>query len=300
MQKSAEHSDEVPPGKERDAKIIFDEFVCGITLDESNDEIRSVAMIVLEKILGLTSTDVMKGRPMVITEGLSASLASALERINNGEPVQYVVEEAFFYGRTYAVGPAVLIPRPETEELIRAVLACKFPSQTPGRRVLDIATGSGCIAVTLSLELKGAEVLATDISADALAIARKNAQKHKADITFFHHDIFSGSLPAGQLDIIVSNPPYVTHREADQMQRNVKDFEPHLALFVPGDDPLLFYRAIIERAVGVLKTDGLLAVEINENYGAEVADLFTSARFNDVRVIRDVPGKPRVVCGRKL
>lgn len=291
-------SGETPLKKTRDAKRIFDDFVARITLDESKDEIRSVALIVLEKILGITSTDVMARNQIDLTEGLSTAVTAALKRINNGEPVQYVVNEALFYGRTFMVNSSVLIPRPETEELIRAVLPAYSSLRTSRLRVLDIGTGSGCIPVTLSVELKDAEVFAMDISPEALAVARRNAETHGATVTFFEHDVLTGSFPVRDLDIIVSNPPYVTLREADHMQRNVKDFEPHLALFVPDDDPLLFYRAIIRQAGNALNSGGLLAVEINENYGREVAQLFTSAGFHDVEVLRDVPGKPRVVRGK--
>lgn len=293
-------SDETPLKKGSNAKRIFDEFVAGITLSESRDEIESVALIVLEKILGITSTDVMARKPIELTERLSASLSDALKRINNGEPVQYVVNEAFFYGRRFMVNPSVLIPRPETEELIRAVLSSGIASPASGARILDIGTGSGCISVTLFLELQDAKVFATDISNTALDVAKRNAEMHDAAVTFFEHDVAAHSLPVNGLDVVVSNPPYVTLREADQMQRKVKDFEPHLALFVPNDDPLLFYRVIVKQAMDVLNHGGLLAVEINENFGQEVAALFRSAGFADVQILLDVPGKPRVVRGRKL
>lgn len=283
----------------REAKSIFDEFVSGITLDESKDEIRSIARMVLEKILGITPADVMGRKEVDVTEKVSASINEALKRINKGEPVQYILNEGFFYGRMFIVNPSVLIPRPETEELIHAVLSSAFRSKASKLRVLDIGTGSGCIPVTLALELKDPEIFATDISPAALAVARRNAEMHGARVAFLEHDILAHSLPVGNLDLITSNPPYVTLREADHMQANVKDFEPHLALFVPNDDPLVFYRAIVKQAMDMLNNEGLLVVEINENFGRDVAELFASAGFVDVEILKDVPGKPRIVRGRK-
>lgn len=290
-------SGEVESDTIKDAKSIFEEFVSGVTIKESKDEIRSVALIVLEKLLRIESTDVMAGKRIAITEAIHAALQEALKRINSGEPVQYVVEEAFFFGRTFIVNPSVLIPRPETEELVRAALSSGSEMSKP--RVVDIGTGSGCIPVTVALALKEAEVFATDISTAALAVARRNAERHGASVTFIEHNILEERMPIGDVDIIVSNPPYVTLQEAHQMAGNVKDFEPHLALFVPDDDPLLFYRAIIQQAVYALRPDGFLAVEINEKYGLEVAQLFVAAGFKEVQVLTDVPGKQRVVQGRK-
>ena len=294
-----ERPDKKPFNDIQDAKSIFDEFVASITLNESRDEVRSVALIILEKIMGIKSTDVLAGKHVHITERLSAAMSDALKRINHGEPAQYVVGEAFFYGRSFIVKPSVLIPRPETEELIREVLSSDARARTSQARVLDIGTGSGCLSITLSLELKDAIVFATDISKDALAVAKRNAETHGASVTFIEHDILKDTVPVPDLDIIVSNPPYVTWHEADHMQTNVKDFEPHLALFVPNDDPLLFYRTIVEQAAVLLRIDGLLAVEINENYSREVSELFSAAGFKEIRILNDIPGKPRVVRGRK-
>lgn len=287
----------------KDARSIFQELVSSITLQEHTDEVRSIALMILEHFLGLSSTEIMAGKPVSITEGLSASLAQAVTRVNDGEPVQYVIGEAFFYGRSFVVNPSVLIPRPETEELVRSVLSSKIERGMEGQQritILDIGTGSGCIPVTLALEIKGAQLVAADVSAAALAVAKINAERHNTEIRFIKHDILQGLIPIEDLNVIVSNPPYVTMAEARQMQPNVLDFEPHLALFVPDDDPLLFYRAIVRQAAKSLIPGGLLAVEINERYGQEISDLLINSGFRDVHIQKDIPGKPRVAVGRKI
>lgn len=287
----------------KDARSIFQEFVNRITLDEHKDEIRSLALIILEKLLGLSRTEIMAGKFVAITEDLTTAITGAVRRINDGEPVQYVVGEAFFYGRKFIVKPSVLIPRPETEELIRIVLSKVSLDSGVKRgdklRILDIGTGSGCIAITLSLEIDNAEVIAADVSPAALNVAKSNAVMHNTNVRLIEHDVLEGPIPFNDLDVIVSNPPYVTRREAGKMQRNVLDFEPHLALFVPDNDPLLFYKVILKQALGSLVPGGLLAVEINELYGKEVSRLLIDSGFSDVNIDNDIPGKQRVVSGRK-
>ena len=285
------------------SKSVFRKLVAQITLDENQDEKRNIALVLLDKVLGITNTDVMAGKPVAFTPDVTDSLARLVDRINNGEPVQYVVGEAFFYGRKFVVNSSVLIPRPETEELVRAVLswASSFDrsSKAEPMKILDIGTGSACIPITLSLELKKSRVFAIDVSADALAIGQRNADIHGAQVNFIELDILKRPIPLSSLDVIVSNPPYVTHAESDDMRRNVRDFEPHLALFVPDDDPLIFYRAIVSQSAGSLASGGLVAVEINERYGAEVADLFRGSGLIEVDVIKDLAGKDRVVKGLK-
>jgi len=284
----------------KDLKTIFRELISKITLHESEDEIKTIALILLEKVFGITRTDVMTGRPVTISPVISDKLIQLVDRINNGEPVQYVVGEAFFYGRKFIVNRSVLIPRPETEDIIRTVLSWR-KSHDPARsvRVLDIGTGSGCIPITLSLELNGLRCFAIDVSADALAVALSNAKALGGNVSFIQHDILSGPIRIANVDVIVSNPPYVTMAEMNGMRRNVLDFEPHLALFVPNDDPLRFYRAIVNQAAYSLSDAGLIAVEINEKYGAAVCDLFMTSGLKDVQVIKDVAGKDRIVKGLK-
>ena len=285
------------------SKSIFRKLMGELTLDEGQDERRSIALILLEKVFGITNTDVMAGRPVILTPETSRSLATFVARINKGEPVQYVVGEAFFYGRKFAVNSSVLIPRPETEELIRTVLSwttlVNRSAKTDFLTILDIGTGTGCIPVTLSLELRYARVFAIDVSADALTVARRNADILGAEVSFMKHDILKEPVRVPPLDVIVGNPPYVTLAEIEGMKTNVRDFEPHIALFVPDDDPLLFYRAIVSQARASLTDEGLLAVEINERYGPAVADLFRTSEFKEVEVVKDLAGKDRVVRGLK-
>lgn len=280
----------------KNSKTLFDDFIKQITLNESADEISSIAYLVFENLLGLNRTEILSGKYAEVTDEKIASLLNIVKRINKHEPIQYILEEADFFGRKFFVNNSVLIPRPETEELVRLMI-----DQCQGKRnlkILDIGTGSGCIPVTLALEIPNSRVYATDVSKDALNVARKNAKKNKARVTFIHHDILKDDIPAQDLDMVLSNPPYITKREMHDMKANVIAFEPHLALFVPDDSPLLFYRTIVSKSTNVLKNGGMLAVEINEKYGLQVADLFSGAGFKEIQMIRDLSGKNRIVIGK--
>ncbi|HZI23532.1 MAG TPA: peptide chain release factor N(5)-glutamine methyltransferase, partial [Chryseolinea sp.] len=216
--------------------------------------------------------------------------------LNRDEPVQYILEEANFYGRTFRVSPAVLIPRPETEELVRLVVKMSSHFSKKNLTILDVGTGSGCIAISLALELPTSEILATDISQEALNVASHNAKNLGASVQFHQHDILSANLPFS-IDVVVSNPPYIASDERITMRPNVKDYEPSLALFVDSADPLLFYRAIALQANRALMTGGVVVVEINERFGKEVAQLFITHHFKNVEIVRDVFGKDRFVKG---
>ena len=284
----------------KNSKTLFQEVVSGIRLREDAAEIRAMASVLLESICDVTKTDVLAGKAVPFPPEKAIALQRAVDRINQGEPVQYVVGEQYFYGRKFHVNPSVLIPRPETEELVRAVIAYHTASVLPHTnrlplKILDIGTGSGCIPITLFHELGGADVYATDVSAAALAVAVGNAENHQARITFIENDILREKLVLSDFDAIVSNPPYVTAREKSTMAANVLDYEPHGALFVPNDDPLVFYRAIAAQAVEMLKPGGLVAVEINEKFGVEVSRLFIDTGLREASIVRDVAGKDRVV-----
>ncbi|MBA4056020.1 MAG: peptide chain release factor N(5)-glutamine methyltransferase, partial [Marivirga sp.] len=220
-----------------------------------------------------------------------------VDRLNANEPIQYVLGETIFYGRKFLVNPFVLIPRPETEELVRLILSHLQQNRQKKPGILDIGTGSGCIPVTLALEFPSAKVSATDISDTALDVARKNALRLKASVHFYNSDILKDDLPATHFDVVVSNPPYIPWEEKAGMRDNVVEFEPHIALFVSDNDPLLFYRAIIEKALGALHSNGFLAVEINERFGKDIASLMTEKGFQEVEVIRDLFDKERIVKG---
>jgi len=284
------------------SKILFQEIVANIELEESAEEIESIVYILMEKVFGISRTEVMVDKMVDYPQEAAFELKRFVEKINHGEPVQYVIGEAYFFGRIFQVNPSVLIPRPETEELIRVVLTYESELSKNKRRIeplqiLDIGTGSGCIPITLFHEVGLAEIFATDVSNAALSVAGNNAELMEAKITFIEHNILKEKLPVLNLDVITSNPPYVTEKEKSQMKPNVLRHEPRQALFVPDDDPLVFHKMIVQEAKGALKEGGMLAVEINENFGKEVSQLFLRQGFNDVRIINDLAGKERIVKG---
>jgi release factor glutamine methyltransferase len=279
----------------KNSKVLFDDFLKRISLREPPEEISAIAHRAFEKLFQLSKADILAGKTLAISEIQTKKLIEVLERINAHEPIQYILEEADFFGRRFYVNKFVLIPRPETEELVSTVLdyCKKFSLKT----IMDIGTGSGCIPITLALEIQRPTIFATDISAEALEVAKKNATRNAAKVTFFQDDILTRPIPVDDLDAIVSNPPYITRREAGAMRDNVLKYEPHLALFVPDDDPLLFYRIILTKSKKALRPGGLLAFEINEKYGREVYELFQSHAFTDVRIVKDLSQKDRIVLG---
>jgi release factor glutamine methyltransferase len=278
------------------SKTLFRDFVNGIELLESREEIHSMAYLVFENIFGLTRTAILAEESVNLNETTRNRLDEIVARINRFEPVQYILGESFFYGRSFNVDRAVLIPRPETEELVRLVIDFVRKSNRKNYRVLDIGTGSGCIAITLALELNDIEVFGTDTSSEALVTASANAQKLKASVKYLNHDVLNSKLPFS-VDIIASNPPYIGWDQFNTMSKNVVDYEPKVALFVDSEDPLLFYKAIAKRARESLTPGGLLAVEINERFGKEVQRLFLANDLVEVEIIQDTFGKDRIVKG---
>lgn len=215
----------------------------------------------------------------------------AVKRIAAHEPLQYVTGKAPFYGLLFDVNPSVLIPRPETEELVELVLQT-FPENEP-LRVIDFCTGSGCIPITLKLKKNSWQIKATDVSPEALRTAEKNAEKYQADISFFEGDLLTvDGFPKEQVDIIISNPPYIAQKEKAEMDENVLAFEPHLALFVADDDALLFYTRIAEIAREIVTEKGRVFLELNPIYAQECAALFQNLNF-DVKLHQDLSGKMR-------
>ncbi|MBT1697176.1 peptide chain release factor N(5)-glutamine methyltransferase [Fulvivirgaceae bacterium PWU4] len=276
------------------SKLLFYDFVKAITLPESREEIQGIAYLVFENLLGLSKAQILAEKTITVSPSHEAKLRDAVQRINQHEPVQYVLGEADFFGRKFQVSPAVLIPRPETEELVRLIID---RTTTDEPKILDIGTGSGCIPITLALEIAGSIVYATDVSTAALAVAKDNAIKLNARVTFMEHDILKEELTLRALDVVVSNPPYIAPEEQRDMKSNVVDHEPHLALFTPVDDPLIFYRTIVNKAKAALRSGGLLCMEINERYGEAVLELLTAAGYKDVQIIKDLSGKDRIVKG---
>ncbi len=277
-----------------DSKRLFQQLLRDFTTDDSQAEKEAVLVWLLGSKLGLSRAEIMAGKNVRIDQSL---LDQFMHRLNNHEPLQYVLGEAEFYGRKFMVNPAVLIPRPETELLVRLVVD-HFLDNKQKIRLLDIGTGSGCIAITLALELHSSTVFATDISSDALDIAKENAKQLKAKVQFDVHDILNDSISMGPLDAVVSNPPYILENEKPLLEKKVVEYEPAQALFVPDSNPLLFHTAIAEKARQSLKPGGLLLTEINESLGKETAALFRSFGYTDVKIIKDLDGKDRVVIGR--
>lgn len=281
------------------SKQLFDELIHQITVYETQ-EAKEIVFWLLEHELNLKKIDILSNKPVISAKNIDWDLI--VTRLNSHEPIQYILGETSFYGRRFLVDDSVLIPRPETEELVDFV--CKWEQETQrveaDKKVLDIGTGSSCIAVSLAKELSNAKVWAYDISDKALGTARKNADLNEAtNVIFEKVDILQYRSDAieteKRFDVIVSNPPYVTKQEAARMRSNVLNFEPHLALFVEDNDPLIFYQAIAHFAFQALEKDGLLLVEINENLGQETAEVFSEAGFSDVTIIQDIHSKNRFV-----
>lgn len=267
-------------------------------------EAREMVYYCLEHHLGTSRHTHIINPDHIVTEEAVCHIREDFSRMASGEPMQYVLGKACFYGREFKVTPDVLIPRPETEILCRVVID-KEKSQS-GCRILDMCTGSGCIAWTLALELPGADITAVDISEGALRIA---AGQEFSDETaaagakapcFLRRDVLKEPCEiSGPYDVIVSNPPYVMESEKAQMRENVLDHEPHLALFVSDDDPLLFYRAVAQWAQQLLRSGGSGIVEINEALAPETEEVFISHGFDGVEAIQDLNGKDRFVTFRK-
>ena len=252
-------------------------------------ELQAMIRVICEDIFNYDQVDVALRQESELPDFVPQRVADIIARLRRHEPLQYIVGHARFHGHRFKVTPAVLIPRPETEQLVDLIV-----DENPGSdlRVLDMGTGSGCIAISLARALKFAQVDAFDISRDALAVARDNAAALKVRVRLFESDMLSPQ-PPGRYDIIVSNPPYVCWSEREAMDRNVKDYEPGQALFVPDNDPLLFYKAIAPYAAQSLERGGRLYLEINQRFGSEVKRLLEAAGFNDVRIIDDSYGNPR-------
>lgn len=261
-----------------------------------NGEARAVTDYVLDVCFGLSKADILCGAVEEMTAEKTAELNKIFGRLMEGEPVQYVLGRAEFSGRWFNVRPGVLIPRPETEELCAWITADSKASASP--KVLDIGTGSGCIAITLQLDMPESKVTAWDISADALDVARENAQQLGANVNFVKLDALNAK-PEGEWDVIVSNPPYICEKEKKDMAVNVLEHEPHTALFVPDADPLLFYRAITRLAVQTLSKGGRLYFEINPIYADDTCRMMQAEGMTAVELRSDMYGKQRMAKGIK-
>ena len=259
------------------------------------EEIGSFFNMLLEEYTGLTRLDLALNPQKQLAQLQLQQLENALKRLQDHEPIQYITGHTHFFGLNFKVNKHVLIPRPETEELVQWILDDTTEKDV---RILDIGTGSGCIAISLAKNLPQAKISAIDISEEALQIARENAFLNGVEITFLRQDILAAEELAEKFDIIVSNPPYVRELEKEQMQRNVLEYEPATALYVKDEDPLIFYRKISHLASGCLTSGGRIYFELNQYLGNETESLLAEKNFQ-TRLKKDIFGVDRMLRGVK-
>ena len=260
------------------------------------EEVSALSRIVCCDLLGQAPTDYYLGKDIVLSSKKEQELEDILQRLSRFEPLQYIEGRTLFVGREVWVAPGVLIPRPETEELVELMLK-EIPANA---RILDVGTGGGCIAISLAKELPDALVTAWDVSPEALSVARANARKLQSNVRFVECDVLACQVDeVGLYDVIVSNPPYVTEAEKADMEPNVLQWEPSLALFVPDDDPLRFYRRIAVLGRDMLADGGRLYFEINRAYGREMVEMLRAMGYVGVRVEKDLSQNDRFVIAEK-
>jgi release factor glutamine methyltransferase len=261
------------------------------------NEIEALTLLTLSAMTGATKAQLKAFPEKTLMAGQADSLQNILTRLQTGEPIQYILGHTEFHGLPFNVNPSVLIPRPETEELVEWILDTEDNLPFIIDNILDIGTGSGCIAISLKKELPGVAVTAIDISPTALQTAQENAALNHVQVNFIQADILNPTTEIEnlQFDIIVSNPPYVTLQDKTQMHRNVTDFEPHSALFVPENDPLVFYKAIADFALKTLRPEGVLFFEINESLGNETMEMLKSKGFKNIEMRKDMSGRDRII-----
>ena len=279
----------------------YQEFWQSLTPLYDAGEAQAIVRTVLDVEYGMTLTDIICGKVNELSSDEERNLEEIIARLQNGEPVQYVLGEADFAGRTFHVEPGVLIPRPETAELCQWIEENVSSLEADERKqILDICTGSGCIAITLGLTIPNSEVTGWDISEDALRIAQGNVEMLKArNVRIEYQDALMLPKTAETADIIVSNPPYICEKEKADMEKNVLEHEPSIALFVPDEEPLKFYRAIAEYASSALKSEGALYFEINPIYEKETREMLEGLGFKDIETKEDAFGKKRMMKAKK-
>ncbi len=258
----------------------------------SQEEIRNFIALILEYKLGYSKVDILMKKDEVLGDDIILYCEEALVKLQSHVPIQYVLGETEFYNLKFKVNSSVLIPRPETEELVHWIIK-DYRSKQPA--ILDVGTGTGCIPIILKKNIPNAKLKAWDISVDALNTARSNAELNQVQVIFEKHDALDLSAIKETFDVIVSNPPYVLNKEKELMQHNVLDYEPHLALFVPDHEPLLFYKAIAEFAKTNLNAKGALYFEINEAFGDATVQMLDTLGFKRVELRKDLFGKDRMV-----
>lgn len=271
----------------------------------SEDEIQIFTFLILETITKLTKAQLLLNSDLVLSEEQKNAAGQFILRLKQNEPIQYILGETEFYGLKFKVNPSVLIPRPETEELIEWILLdsgkktpLSFGSGGEVRHFLDIGTGSGCIAIALKKKFLNFDVSAMDISSEALKVAKQNAELNDVEINFIQADVLNINELDKKYDVIVSNPPYVLQRDKNNMQSNVLDFEPHIALFVDDDNPLIFYRKIAELAKNHLNENGSLYFEIHAEQGENCKKLLELIGFENIMLRKDLSGNDRMICAK--
>jgi len=258
----------------------------------TSSEISVLTRLILEEVCSTSFAGIATDKINHLSGFQTRKMEDILSRLKRGEPHQYVMGKTSFYGMEFRVTADVLIPRPETEELVEWILS-ENTSENPV--MLDMGTGSGCIAVALAKNIPSANVRAWDISENALQIAAENAEKNEVTVHFSRQDILQPLTPGMTYDIVVSNPPYVMESEAEDMERNVLDFEPHEALFVPDVNPLLFYERIADAALTILNDGGRLYFEINRSKGPEIVEMLEDRGFVEIELRKDISGNNRMI-----
>ena len=276
-------------------KDVFEQFKLDLKRLYDEREISSLTKLAIGEITGFSNAKIKAFPELEISDDEKTKLTNILIVLKTGKPIQYILGKTEFYGLQFLVNPSVLIPRPETEELVDWVINSLYTEINNGH-ILDIGTGSGCIAISLKKHLPSFKVSGIDISAAAIQTASENAKLNHAEVNFLDEDILNPkAIISEKYKVIISNPPYVTLLDKRQMHTNVTDFEPHNALFVPENDPLIFYRAIVNFALSQLEQNGLLFFEINESYGQETVNLFNELGFKDIILRKDMSGRDRMV-----
>lgn len=263
------------------------------------EEIKNLCFLAIEHVMHMNRVEVSLSRNLEIPADQLGELSHVLARLEKSEPIQYIIGFTDFYGINLQVNPSTLIPRPETEELVDWIINSENTMGTQPLKIVDVGTGSGCIAIALAKHIKNATVEAIDISQNALATAYQNAKTNEVAIHFYHQDILETERFESTYDIIVSNPPYVRDSEKKEMRNNVLQNEPESALFVSNTDPLLFYKKIGTLAFKSLTQEGRLYFEINEYLGQEMRGLLESIGFTNISLKRDMFGKDRMMCAKR-
>jgi release factor glutamine methyltransferase len=279
---------------ETSAKILHLALRQRISKHHEEKESERISRLILESLLRLSWTDIILDKPIFLTDEEKEKLDNCADRLEKQEPIQYILGLADFYGRTFVVNKNVLVPRPETEQLVDLIIGRNILKKPV---IVDIGTGSGCIAITLKKEIPEAQVYAFDLSEAALQVAAENAFLQQVEIHFEHLDILNEDPPELNIDILVSNPPYISQDETPLIGVQVRDYEPHQALFADPQDPILIYRQIIARTTALLNDGARIFFEINPRFDHQIVELLEGINCVQVQILEDLQGKNRMAVG---